>query len=325
MATNALMILSSCSQNTIPGLAMMDEEDNSSTTSLVDLNVIAASMRHSTSKEDDDDSRTTLGEEEKAEESQNLFMAESQWDCVGYGGRQEAVQNKTKSQPKKKDNHKKKETKNKENIVPPSNTQPKNWPHLRALVSEDILIIILSAVDDCDCTSKLAANNSDNPKGNKWTRLYNHLYGGVEGDDTNCHGLLGNRWRVIQNPTKLKAKIQDIWTYIKKEKDTGKIPLDVVSIAMHQMEEYKVLKQKDKEESAKAKDKDARLQKEMKRYSKSVGALPPSACGEVGAGRRDHSTNLVVQEPAVYSFANGKSKNPPSTPANKVSTVPRSA
>jgi hypothetical protein len=104
----------------------------------------------------------TLGEEEKAEESQNLFMAESQWDCVGYGPK-EAVQNKTKSQPKKKD--KNKETKNKENIVPPSNTQPKNWPHLRALVSEDILLIILSTVDDCGYTSKLAANNSNNLTG----------------------------------------------------------------------------------------------------------------------------------------------------------------
>jgi hypothetical protein len=298
-------------------------------------------------EEADDSSRTTLGESEDPfmDDSQPLLTMkglsghfEDSYDCVGYAaqpatclldtemaGTKTAAMDKAARKPKKKKGSVKSNA-GKENVVPITATQPKNWPHMRALVSENVLLIILNAVDECDCTSELAASNTDNPKGNKWTRLYDHCYGGVDVDDSNVHGLLGNRWRVLPNATKLKQKIQDIWAYIKKEKDSGKIPLDVVGIAMRQMEEYEVLKEKDKEATAKAKDKDARLQQQMAEYSKKVGAIPPGAKGDKGAGRREHSTNLVSGEPALFSYSNSSTAvNTPNNKSTKTRTVASSS
>ena len=50
----------------------------------------------------------------------------------------------------------------------------KNWPHLARLVTMPELVLLLRAVDDMGCTSELNASNADNPKGNKWSRLYDH-------------------------------------------------------------------------------------------------------------------------------------------------------
>jgi hypothetical protein len=197
-----------------------EEDDSSSSTSIVDLNLIAATMRSNTR---DDDSRTTLGDDDEG--SLNL-LADSQFqdtnaECVGYAAAppKSLLTTTTTAATDKSKKKKGTKNKNKENVVPLCSTQPKTGRTCVLLLAK--ISLSLSAVDDCGCTSELAANNSDNPKGNKWTRLYDHLYGGVEGvDDSNVHGLLGNRWRVIPNPTKLKAKIQDIWTYVKKEKDS---------------------------------------------------------------------------------------------------------
>lgn len=200
-----------------------------------------------------------------------------------------------------------------EPLTLPSQMPGKSWPHMGKLVGMPILVSLLRAVDEIRCTSELSASNSDNPKGNRWARLFDHCCGqiiDVEADEV-PRGLLGGHLAVLPNASKLKAKIASVWAYVNKEalKPRSKIPLDVIGLCSRQNDEMEETKRKDKEASKKAKDRDAALQEQMRQYQRGVGARPPSAKGTVGSGRREHSTNLYVDEPATYSYANASRRS----------------
>jgi hypothetical protein len=84
--------------------------------------------------------------------------------------------------------------------------------------------------------------------------------------------------------------------------------MDLMQTALRQEIEYEDAKAKEKAAIDKAKNKDELVQKQMRSFELGRGALPPGAKGTVGAGRREHSTNLHTNQPATYSFANFATK-----------------
>jgi hypothetical protein len=177
---------------------------------------------------------------------------------------------------------------------------PKNWPQQKVLWREhqDVVFKLLRAVDECKCTSELHANNSDNPKGNKWNRLFDHCFGG----GSEGRGLLAGHVSTLASASKLKIKVLDIWTYAKKNNDDDQ--QGIVDIAMRQYKEYEKTKAIDETARSKQKQNMEELVDKMQTYEGGMGALPPSAKGTVGAGRRQHSTNLKTNEPGTYAYAN---------------------
>ena len=197
----------------------------------------------------------------------------------------------------------------------------KNWPHMGRLVTLPILVVFLQAIDECECTSELAASNKDNPKGNKWTRLYDHCYGGVidVADNETPRGLLGGKLGVLPSSSKLKLKVGKIWDYVAKQmaQEKHKVPKTVCEICKRQMMEYEDTKKREKDMAQKQKQKDDELHEKMNAYQKGVGAVPPGAKGIEGGGRRQHSTNLNIEEPATNQYANSSTSasDSASTPA----------
>jgi hypothetical protein len=135
----------------------------------------------------------------------------------------------------------------------------------------------------------------------------------------------------LASATKLKQKIIVIWAYLKKEStnDYIKIDMDLVQTALRQEMEYEQSKAKEKAAADKQKHNMEVLQAQMQTYESSVGGLPPGAKGTVGAGRRQHSTNLKTNQPASYSYVNlttgpednAKITPPPSKKAKVSSTT----
>ena len=190
--------------------------------------------------------------------------------------------------------------------LPPLVAAVKNdWPHMKGLCTKhkDVVLKLLRGVDECHCTSTLAAsNNLDYPKGNNWNRLYDHCFGG----GSESRGLLAGHLPKLPSPSRLKQKISDIWSFLKKEnaKHPNLFDEQLVRIARRQEMEYEATKSKEQEAANKQKQSDAKLQEDMQSYQAGLGSLPPSAKGTVGAGRRQHSTNLKTNEPAIFSYAN---------------------
>lgn len=176
----------------------------------------------------------------------------------------------------------------------------KYWPQMRILCTQHktVALKILKAVDECKCTSELNANNSDNPKGNAWNRLYDHCFGG----GTTGRGLLAGWLPVLPTASKLKLKVVDIWSYAKKE--SANVDNELVLTALRQEKEYEKVKADEKVAADKHKVDNEVLQEKMRTYEAGRGALPPGAKGTVGGGRRQHSTNLKTNQPSSYAYAN---------------------
>jgi hypothetical protein len=193
-------------------------------------------------------------------------------------------------------------------IVPKS--RGKNWPHMKILCTEhsNVVAMILRAVYDCKCTTELNATHNDYPKGNNWSWLYDHLFGG----GSEGHRLLAGHLPLLPTASKLQIKVMDIWAHLKKEstkKENIKVDMDFVQTALQQEMEYEDAKAQEKAAiDNKAKNKDELVQKQMRSFEVGRGALPPGAKGTVGAGCHEHSTNLHTNQPATYSFANFATK-----------------
>jgi hypothetical protein len=188
--------------------------------------------------------------------------------------------------------------------------QGKYWPHMKFLFTKhsQVAFLILKAVDECKCTSEVNAVNGNNPKGNSWNRLYDNFYAG----DSPGRGLLAphkDSFRKVENVTKLKKKITEMWTFIIKEskKPKSDVPQEMLLIGLRQAKEYDVTSAKEKSAMEKQKFVTEKLQKDMASYESSTGALPPGVKGMVGGGRREHSTNLHTLQPASYAYANASS------------------
>ena len=199
----------------------------------------------------------------------------------------------------------------------------KNWPHMGKLMPMPILVYLLRAVDETGCTGELNASNADNPKGNKWSRLYDHCFGGVLDvqDNEAPRGLLGGHLSVLLSSSKLKTKIQKIWEYVAKaiKEENHKVPSEVVIMCQRQMSEYEEAKQAEKDANKKQKERDVELREKMAEYEKNVGSVTPGAIGIEGGGRRQHSTNLNVEEPAANAYANASTTTPKQSKSNSKS------
>jgi hypothetical protein len=174
----------------------------------------------------------------------------------------------------------------------------KYWPKMHILCKErkDIVLKLLKMVDECDCTSELKADNGDNPKGNKWNKLFDVCFGG----GSEGRGLLAG-FPPLPDASKLKLKVISIWEYLKKAASIGS---ELYELAKRQEEEYEKTKAADKAAADKAKEIQDKLQKDMNDFEAGVGAKPPGAKGIVGGGRRQQSTNLKTNQPASYAWSN---------------------
>jgi hypothetical protein len=194
----------------------------------------------------------------------------------------------------------------------------KCWPHMHNLVAMEVCLKFLQAIDECDCTSELAANNNGNVKGNKWTRLHDVCQAGSNestDDGGSQRGLLGGALAPLANPSKMKGKAQDIWKYVvrESEKPNHKIPRVVVAMCRRQNTEYNKTRTDDKEATRMKSEKDTELKAAMEMYQAGRGAMPPGAKGQEGTGRREHSTNLRADEPAAFAWANASTNVSAST------------
>lgn len=180
----------------------------------------------------------------------------------------------------------------------------KNWPQMKKLCTDfgDVAMKILVAVDECECTEELNANNNDNPKGNKWSKLLDVCFGG----GSEGRGLLAGLLPPMTKSTKLKQKVVDMWAHLKLESTypTTKVDNGLIKMAQRQGDEYDKTKADDKAAADKQKANADKLQEDMRTYEKGRGALPPSAKGTVGGGRLEHSTNLKTNQPSTYAYAN---------------------
>ena len=180
----------------------------------------------------------------------------------------------------------------------------KIWPSVKKLCTNDmhksILWKMLRQVDECRCTSELAATNADNPKGNCWSRLFDNFFGG----GTPGRGLLANQFPKLQNSSKLKTRIEEIWKYLKANQDNPTIDRQTIQVALRQRKEYENTKAKEASARDTQKKADAETFEKMKVFEGGVGALPPGAKGVVGGGCLQLSTNLKTNQPAGYFYSN---------------------
>jgi hypothetical protein len=198
----------------------------------------------------------------------------------------------------------------------------KNWPQMKKLCTEfaEVALKLLDAVDECECTEELNANNTDNPKGNKWSKLLDVCFGG----GSEGRGLLAGYLPQMSKSTKLKQKVMDMWAYVRLESNNPNVHKHLIRMALRQEDEYNKTKADEKAASDKVKTIDAENQEKMKTYEAGLGALPPSANGNVGMGRAGHSTNLKTNEPAAYSFARGMTQRPDGNDVIDVDDEPKS-
>jgi hypothetical protein len=188
----------------------------------------------------------------------------------------------------------------------------KYWPHMKVLFTKHqaVAFQILKAVDECKCTAEVNANNGNNPKGNKWNRLYDHCYaGGSPG-----RGLLAphkEAFPTIVSVTKLKKKVTEMWNFLKKEsiKPKNNVAKELVLMGIRQAKEYDDTCAKEKAAMDKQKYVNEKLQKDMNAFEWGTGALPPGVMGIEGGGRQQHSTNVHTLQPAAYAYVNATTNN----------------
>ncbi|CAB9524276.1 unknown protein [Seminavis robusta] len=185
------------------------------------------------------------------------------------------------------------------------NKELTRWPPVSRLVAveSDLVSAIFQAVDECDATKCTEASNNDNVKKNGWTRFHDVCYGGgADGRE-----LLVRRLPKITQATQMKKKVTALWQYILDNPE--KVRESLYTAAVQQSGEHETAKKTEKESTEKAKAKAALLQEQMKNYERGVGALPPGANGDSGAGRSGHSTNLALGHPSSFAYANATTAN----------------
>ena len=208
------------------------------------------------------------------------------------------------------------------------------WPQMNTLMRdfEDVVLKILRACDECEVVKEVTASDAptgnQNVKGNKWARLWDHVFGGR---DDGTRGLI-SELPVIAVPSKLKKKVVGIWQH---GQDPTKVSNEVHVICKRQFEAYDKTCKTLAETNKKAKDKYKELTNEMRAYEESHGALPPGAKAPLppgakpdeGGGRMNHSTNLHSRQPAGYGYvvqqaADAASVAAGSTAAGDVQSTP---
>jgi hypothetical protein len=88
---------------------------------------------------------------------------------------------------------------------------------------------------------------------------------------------------------------------------------DLYDISKIQLGQYKDACKREKEAKINEVAALTKLKEDMEKYEKSKCGLPPGAKGKEESGCSQHSTNLILGDPAAYAYANSKtpSKKPP--------------
>jgi hypothetical protein len=165
-----------------------------------------------------------------------------------------------------------------------------------------VVLKILRGVDDVGVTSELKCRNGADAKGNKWVSLHDVFFGG----DSFRRGLLAGHLPPLNKASDTKNKVIQLWKQIidRNRSHPSTLPDDIVAYASRQFHEYAETLAKEKEATKHSKNRLKELQNAMNGYEDSVGAMPPGAKGIQGGGRREHSTNLLLNQPATYLYAN---------------------
>jgi hypothetical protein len=111
---------------------------------------------------------------------------------------------------------------------------------------------------------------------------------------------------VIKQVTAFKRKIIEIWKYAIANKEEDEISDDIYNICVKQLEQYEEAVRKEKIAKDSASLANDKLQEQMESVERDMSALPPGAIGIAGGGRAQHSTSLVLGDPASYQYASTK-------------------
>jgi len=187
----------------------------------------------------------------------------------------------------------------------------KRWPNFDTVVTkcQPAVQLIFQAITDFDCCTELTASNKNNPKGNKWSKLFNHLHVGDMTDGT--RGPLLRAYPALMVPqssaSTMKEKMLKLVQFCATANDgmESLISEALCDKACELRAVYNATKETADEEAAEANNKRENLQKEMEECEVSQGLLPPGAKGKKDSGRAQHSTNLKGGEPALCLYARG--------------------
>jgi len=214
---------------------------------------------------------------------------------------------------------------NKENVSVTSSSTVHRWPQLQTLVQhseyQQVVVKVLAAVDETGATSELKCRNSSDPKGNKkWVKLHDMFFGG----DSFRRGLLAGHLPQLAKPSDTKNKIISIWKYVvDRDRAAPDTLLDeIVMYCTRQFREYSDTMTTEKEATKNSKQRLLELNNEMNSYEVSLNGLPPGARGNKGGGRREHSTNLALAQPASYLYANAATATTSIPPTSASASTP---
>jgi hypothetical protein len=188
------------------------------------------------------------------------------------------------------------------------------WPQLTSLLVlngpyEHDILRILNGVYECDAHVEVNAQDGNNIKANAWTKFHDHCFGGGEPKQ----GLV-KVFPVISKPTLLKAKILSIWKYAIANFEH--VPQEIYQTSLTQFCLYCEACKKEKIAKENASVAMAKLKDDMHSYKVEQNGIPPGAIGVSGAGRAQHSTNLVIGEPAAMAYVNQKTPKRKSASSN---------
>jgi hypothetical protein len=159
----------------------------------------------------------------------------------------------------------------------------------------DYVLKLFYALDEARAPQSIMAKDKD-VKGNGWARALDILF-------CEDRGTLAGYVPKIDKPTQLKKRVIELWKWIKNNQSHPQLDPDVSKHALKQLKCHEKAVTDNASAVATAKETNAVLDQQMVNYERGKGALPPGAKGEQGKGRVQHSTNLNIGNPAMFSFA----------------------
>jgi hypothetical protein len=196
------------------------------------------------------------------------------------------------------------------------------WPQMTSLMKDDFyarqILRMLQGCYEADCITTPNAKDGPDIKGNAWIKYHYLCFGGGEPE----RGLV-KEFPVIDKPTVLKQKVIQIWKYCIANE--AMVPKDLFDISQVQYGLYSNAVKAEKEAKLNEVVANNKLKDDMEGFEGDSGAIPPGAKGKDGAGCTQHSTNLMLGDPASYLYATTKTpkKKPPSS--NTTSSVKASS
>ena len=191
------------------------------------------------------------------------------------------------------------------------------WPDFKNLATitggGEAVREILRAMDDLDVASELKASSSENCKGNKWSKLHNHLFVGnmTKGGQAilaKCSFL-----PPLSSASTTTSKMLALCAWLR---DNDNAATHARSFAGSLLDECQETKEKEETAREQLKSKVEAREKAMTTCERGCGFIPPGAKGnEKSSSRAEHSTNTRLGQPADYGYARKLHMSPtPKTP-----------